>query len=153
MSVSVSTTGLTTTIRQLILSFIVVLPAKNPQQPASWGSLGPEAVSTVAKKLCNVKNFKNLTGSKDDPVECEDLTLLPTKYLLPLDWTQNQRLFAKGSGEYFFSKFNSTFVIHLFSAVTSKRKAHVGENSIYEIAAKTFCPITFKHATAESDVF
>ncbi|XP_047477064.1 lactosylceramide 4-alpha-galactosyltransferase-like isoform X2 [Penaeus chinensis] len=71
-------------------------------KPATWGSLGPEAVSTVAKKLCNVKNFMNFTGSKDDPVECEDLTLLPPKYLLPLDWTQNKRLFAKGSGEYFF---------------------------------------------------
>lgn len=122
-------------------------------KPASWGSLGPEAVSTVAKKMCNVKDLKNLNGSRDDAVECGDLTLLPPKYLLPLDWTQNKRLFAKGSGEYFFSKFNSTFVIHMFSAVSRNKKAHIGENSIYEIAAKTFCPVTFEHATAGSDTF
>ncbi|XP_069978089.1 lactosylceramide 4-alpha-galactosyltransferase isoform X3 [Penaeus vannamei] len=126
---------------------------KNPQQPASWASLGPEAVSTVAKKLCNITDWSNLPGSKGDPVECGDLTLLPPKYLLPLDWTQNKRLFAKGSGEYFFSKFNSTYVIHLFSALTRNKKLHIGENSIYEVAAKTFCPVTFKHATADSDSF
>lgn len=122
-------------------------------KPASWASLGPEAVSTVAKKLCNITDWSNLPGSKDDPVECGDLTLLPPKYLLPLDWTQNKRLFAKGSGEYFFSKFNSTYVIHLFSALTRNKKLHIGENSIYEVAAKTFCPVTFKHATADSDSF
>ncbi|XP_042857551.1 lactosylceramide 4-alpha-galactosyltransferase-like isoform X2 [Penaeus japonicus] len=121
--------------------------------PGSWGSLGPAAVTAVAKRMCNTTDFRKLPGDKNEPLVCGDLSLLPQKYLLPLPWTEYSRLFAKGTGEKFFSQFNSTYVIHLFSAMSRKRKLHIGDNSIYEIAAKHFCPVTFQHATANSDFF
>lgn len=119
--------------------------------PRQWGSIGPLAISRVVEQTCK-KNLKEL--SEKAPTKCPgNLMLFPRRSFYPIPYPAYGKFFNPGEGKDFDKMFNETFTLHLWNKMSKGTEMKVNSSSIYEVAARKVCPLTFQIATAESDVF
>ncbi|XP_037786279.1 lactosylceramide 4-alpha-galactosyltransferase-like [Penaeus monodon] len=122
--------------------------------PKHWGSMGPNTFSSCVQRSCNIRNLRYLFPENSSvAVTCGNVTILPEFYLLPYPWNQYRTLFEPGKWDEFLKTHAKTFAIHTFGKVNKGMLVKIGSNSIYEGAARTFCPLSYFHASANNSAF
>nr|XP_027227983.1 lactosylceramide 4-alpha-galactosyltransferase-like [Penaeus vannamei] len=122
--------------------------------PRSWGSMGPSTFNSCVQRSCNLKRLRDLfPTNSSDPVTCGNLTVLPEYYLLPYPWNQFRKIFEPGKWNDFVETHTKTYSIHAYGKVNKGMLVRIGSNSIYEGAARTFCPLSYFHASANNTAF
>ncbi|XP_063842743.1 lactosylceramide 4-alpha-galactosyltransferase-like isoform X2 [Scylla paramamosain] len=120
-------------------------------KPKQWGSIGPIAITRVMEKICGEKTKMLIHRA---PVTCPgNVTLFPQRTFYPMLYSQFEYYFLPGNGNKFNETFSRSFALHFWNKMSKNHWVKVNSNSVYEVAAKRFCPTTYLFATAESDVF
>ncbi|KAK8395430.1 hypothetical protein O3P69_006227 [Scylla paramamosain] len=123
----------------------------NGFMPELWGSIGPKAITRVVKAMCGVEDLQTLLPKT--PVICGGVTLHPRQTFYPVDYTQSKKFFTKNRGIRFEKTFRHSHAIHFWNKMSKELMVTKGDNSLYEVAAKKYCPITYSEATQEADTF
>ncbi|XP_037786377.1 lactosylceramide 4-alpha-galactosyltransferase-like [Penaeus monodon] len=122
--------------------------------PKHWGSMGPNTFSSCVQRSCNLRNLRYLFPENSSvPVTCGNVTILPEFYLLPYAWYEHRNILEPGKWDEFVKTHAKTFTIHVFGQVNKGMQVKIGSNSIYEGAARTFCPLLYIHASAKNSSF
>ncbi|MPC09624.1 Lactosylceramide 4-alpha-galactosyltransferase [Portunus trituberculatus] len=99
------------------------------------------------------------------PLTCRgNVTLFPQSTFYPVRYNEFEYYFLPGFGNkfnevsekglgYFVKTFSRAFALHFWNKMSKNHQVEVNRNSVYEVVAKRFCPITYRVATAESDIF
>ncbi|XP_037786364.1 lactosylceramide 4-alpha-galactosyltransferase-like [Penaeus monodon] len=121
--------------------------------------MGPFTWTRYIKKLCKIPDMQHLfPDNSSEPIKCGNISILPEEYLLPYPWSGSKvplithpRL-AKGMiipdlslvpESNMASTFkNKSYSIHLYENKSKGLKIIQGSDSIYEGAARNFCPVT-----------
>ncbi|XP_042859246.1 lactosylceramide 4-alpha-galactosyltransferase-like [Penaeus japonicus] len=141
------------TNRHEFITFIMSTMTKM-YSPRAWGSMGPNTFNRCTREYCKLPNLQSLfPKEREDPIKCGNITVLPEYYLLPYPWNQYRKIFREGGWKNFIATHKKTYAIHAYGKVNGGMLIKVGSNSIYEGASRTFCPISYFHATANSSVF
>lgn len=120
-------------------------------KPHQWGSIGPRAITRTMEDICG-KQVEILI--RRAPVTCRgNVTLYPQSTFYPLRYNEFAYYFDRGNGKRFNETFSRAYALHFWNKMSKNKPVKVNDNSVYEVAAKRFCPITYIFATAESDVF
>ncbi|KAK8396343.1 hypothetical protein O3P69_005407 [Scylla paramamosain] len=120
-------------------------------KPKQWGSIGPIAITRVMEKICGEEMEMLIHRA---PVTCPgNVTLFPQSTFYPIHYNQFKYYFLPGNGNKFNEVFSRSFALHFWNKMSQNHWVKVNSNSVYEVAAKRFCPTTYLFATAESDVF
>ncbi|XP_047493089.1 lactosylceramide 4-alpha-galactosyltransferase-like [Penaeus chinensis] len=122
--------------------------------PKAWGSMGPSTFGSCVQRSCNLKDIRYLfPKNSSDPVTCGNVTILPEFYLLPYPWNQYRKIFEPEKWDEFVETHSHTFSIHSYGKVNGGMVVKIGSNSIYDGAARTFCPLSYFHASANHSAF
>lgn len=130
--------------------YMVMEYLKDNFKLATWHVNGPGAATKVLKELCNVTDLDDvLNGTR----KCEGVSLLPENMLQPIPHQMWQFYFTKGYGYKFEEKLKSVYVLHTWNKLSEYEPIIIGRDSIYDVAARTYCPITYSHAAFRSAFF
>ncbi|XP_045108411.1 lactosylceramide 4-alpha-galactosyltransferase-like [Portunus trituberculatus] len=120
-------------------------------KPHHWGSIGPLAITRVMQNICKSRMMKLVRKA---PVTCRgNVTLFPQSTFYPVRYNEFEYYFLPGFGNKFNETFSRAFALHFWNKMSKNHQVEVNRNSVYEVVAKRFCPITYRVATAESDIF
>ncbi|KAK3882536.1 hypothetical protein Pcinc_013103 [Petrolisthes cinctipes] len=120
--------------------------------PTQWGSTGPHAVTRVIKTEC--KNDTKLDNTKDGkPQTCNNITIYPSQFFSPVYYSNFKKLISDGGGKNFEKDFKNTFLIHFFNKMSKDEVVKAGSGSIYDVAARKSCPVTYQMATLRAKHF
>ncbi|XP_037786374.1 lactosylceramide 4-alpha-galactosyltransferase-like [Penaeus monodon] len=113
-------------------------------KPSLWGSMGPFTWTRYIKKLCKIPDMQHLfPDNSSEPIKCGNISILPEEYLLPYPWWEFKQLYVPGKWQEFMATFkNKSYSIHLYENKSKGLKIIQGSDSIYEGAARNFCPVT-----------
>ncbi|KAG0725816.1 hypothetical protein GWK47_037854 [Chionoecetes opilio] len=96
-------------------------------------------------------------AARADPKGSSDLLrehhTLPDQHLLPRALQFVPVYFKPGGGKHFNVTFGRSVALHFWNKMSKNKTVKVNSNSVYEVAAKRFCPITYRTATTHSNVF
>ncbi|XP_071532419.1 lactosylceramide 4-alpha-galactosyltransferase-like [Panulirus ornatus] len=120
-------------------------------QPQKWGCIGPKAITRVMEKVCQVLQLRHLV--EHTPLSCHNITLFPVNYFYPIHYHRSDVYLEEGNGRNFAEEFQSSYLLHFWNKLTKKQHVSVGSDSIYEVAARSFCPLTFLRVTLNSSNF
>ncbi|KAG0724226.1 Lactosylceramide 4-alpha-galactosyltransferase [Chionoecetes opilio] len=102
-------------------------------------------------KECGMKLLELIQKA---PVTCSgNITLFPTSTFFPVRYNLFQYYFKPGGGKHFNVTFGRSVALHFWNKMSKNKTVKVNSNSVYEVAAKRFCPITYRTATTHSNVF
>ncbi|KAK3895514.1 hypothetical protein Pcinc_000753 [Petrolisthes cinctipes] len=121
-------------------------------KPTRWGSIGPQAVTRVIKSEC--KNDTKLDITKDGkPQTCNNITIYPSQFFSPVYYNNFKAYISDGGGKNFEKDLKNTFLIHFWNKMSKDAVVKAGSSSIYDMAARKSCPVTYQMATLRAKHF
>ncbi|KAK3850423.1 hypothetical protein Pcinc_042872 [Petrolisthes cinctipes] len=120
-------------------------------KPSVWASSGPKVITRVMRNEC--KNDSKLEMIHGNPQSCNNITIYPIRFFSPIDYTKFQDYFAKGNGKNFKNDFNSSYLVHFWNNKSKKLPVSQDSESIYDVAAQKYCPVTYQRATLRSNYY
>ncbi|ROT65589.1 putative lactosylceramide 4-alpha-galactosyltransferase isoform X3 [Penaeus vannamei] len=113
-------------------------------KPKLWGSMGPITMTKCIKNLCKIPDMRQIFPSNSsEPVKCGNITIIPNEYLLPYPWWEYKKVYEPGKWQEFMAQFkNKSYSIHAYENKSKRLKIVQGSDSVYEGAARNFCPFT-----------
>ncbi|XP_071545555.1 lactosylceramide 4-alpha-galactosyltransferase-like [Panulirus ornatus] len=117
-------------------------------QSGVWGSSGPQAFTAVLKHKCGNK-IQVLDGTP----QCQGVTVLPIKAFYPVPATIWKTLFTPQAYRKITQRYPFSYVIHTWNQKSSSQPILKDSGSIYDEAARVFCPVTRSFATAHSSTY
>ncbi|KAK3888385.1 hypothetical protein Pcinc_007514 [Petrolisthes cinctipes] len=90
---------------------------------------------------------------KQLPFSCANVTIYSQSYFSPFHFMDPLLNFKSDGKKEFDKAMNVSYSIHLYNKITKWSVVTVGRNSIYEITAKNFCPLTYSRASMHSNFF
>lgn len=110
-------------------------------RPNKWGANGPVLLRRVLLELCNASHVEDIEGRS-----CGGVTVLPTRFLLPLNYTMWRRFFDPRRTADVWRTLRESYVMHVFGKMSKETKVKENQGSAYEQAAKLHCPNSFRTA-------
>ncbi|XP_050731106.1 lactosylceramide 4-alpha-galactosyltransferase-like isoform X2 [Eriocheir sinensis] len=108
-----------------------------------WGEIGPQALTRATNKTCGW--HKLVVGSK-----CKGVTLLSPKAFYPIGFGAWKNAFSQIADVTLNKMYPDSYLIHMWNKVSHDKPVRKGSGSIYDTAAKTLCPLSWKTATKNS---
>ncbi|KAG7169081.1 lactosylceramide 4-alpha-galactosyltransferase-like [Homarus americanus] len=125
--------------------------AKNFQNKVGkWQVTGPGVSTKTLEKLCNTTELDDVVAGHST---CQGVTLLSQQNIQPVPSKFWKYYFADGYGTKLEEKFKSVFVLRVWDLYSHQEPVVIGRDSIYDVAARTFCPITYGYASLRSSYF
>ncbi|KAK3878791.1 hypothetical protein Pcinc_016602 [Petrolisthes cinctipes] len=119
--------------------------------PDQWGSTGIHPLTRVMMEACGTDDAMSLM--KQLPFSCANVTIYSQSYFSPFHFMDPLLNFKSDGKKEFDKAMNVSYSIHLYNKITKWSVVTVGRNSIYEITAKNFCPLTYSRASMHSNFF
>nr|XP_045581221.1 lactosylceramide 4-alpha-galactosyltransferase-like [Procambarus clarkii] len=113
-----------------------------------WGSSGPHAFTWVMKELCG---GEVLMGGKAG--SCQGIRLLPIRAFYPVPAPVWRTLFTFQTPREVTERYLHSYMIHTWNQLSHSQPVVKGSGSIYDQAAKVFCPVTRAHATTHDPLY
>ncbi|XP_047492763.1 lactosylceramide 4-alpha-galactosyltransferase-like [Penaeus chinensis] len=106
--------------------------------------MGPVTMTKIIRDLCAIPNMQHLFPENSlEPIKCGNISILPDVYLLPYPWWEFKKIYEPGKWQEFIAQFkNKSYSIHAYENKSKHLKIKQGSDSVYEGAARNFCPIT-----------
>ncbi|XP_025026115.1 alpha-1,4-N-acetylglucosaminyltransferase isoform X2 [Python bivittatus] len=103
-----------------------------------WGNQGPDLVTRILKKLCNLTDFEKV----EDHI-CSNISFLHPQRFYPIPyeaWTKYYEVWTSKP------EFNHSYAVHLWNFMNQKEKKNVtvGSNTLVENLFRTYCPSTYR---------
>nr|XP_053629486.1 lactosylceramide 4-alpha-galactosyltransferase-like [Cherax quadricarinatus] len=112
-----------------------------------WGNNGPVLLTRALKEACG--RPKLAPGN-----QCYDVHLVSWKAFYPVPPGKWRFPFLPRKGTINFTEvFPDSYVIHMWNKMSHLQPIFKDSGSIYDVAAKTFCPVTRAVATAHSSLY
>ncbi|XP_069940466.1 lactosylceramide 4-alpha-galactosyltransferase-like, partial [Cherax quadricarinatus] len=112
-----------------------------------WGNNGPVLLTRTLKEAC--ERPKLAPGD-----QCHGVHLLSWKAFYPVPYEKWRFPFLPRKGTINFTEvFPDSYVIHMWNKMSHLQPIFKDSGSIYDVAAKTFCPVTRAVATAHSSLY
>ncbi|XP_042203730.1 lactosylceramide 4-alpha-galactosyltransferase-like [Homarus americanus] len=119
--------------------------------PTVWAKIGPPAITAVMKRECQVKRSEKFHSKV--PYTCGNVTLYPEHYFFPIHYRHYQEYFVANRGKTLHQEFKSSLLLHTWNKANHNNPMFVGGDSIYDVAARTYCPAIYQYASRRSHFF
>ncbi|KAK4319489.1 hypothetical protein Pmani_009596 [Petrolisthes manimaculis] len=122
-------------------------------EPNKWGCIGPQAVTRVIRSVCKNDTTKLDIPKDGKPQTCNNITIYPSQFFSPIYYKNFKAYISGGGGKNFEKDFSNTFLMHFWNKITKNVVVKAGSGSIYDVAAKKSCPVTYQMATLRANHF
>lgn len=106
--------------------------------PHGWATNGPQLITRVLKKLCNVTDLKKI------PVE--RFKIFPREVFWAVSYRNATDFFDPKKIKGLDNQTKNSYVIHVFNHITKDTKSKIGSKSLYDVMSKEHCPVTYANA-------
>ncbi|XP_064077753.1 lactosylceramide 4-alpha-galactosyltransferase-like [Macrobrachium nipponense] len=114
--------------------------------PYVWGENGPRTVSAVLRDVCKEDVlFQDL--------ECEGVRILSHAAFNPVQPNGRVLLFQRTQEKNIRKRFPYSYAIHFWNRMTHSQPVFKNTDSVYDLAAASFCPISRRAATQNSPYY
>ncbi|XP_071545554.1 lactosylceramide 4-alpha-galactosyltransferase-like [Panulirus ornatus] len=109
-------------------------------RPDIWGVNGPKALTNVLTSACGADQVATEN-------ECMGVRILNKQAFYPLSLPMWDSVFRPLPIFNINRTFSKSYLIHMWNKYSYQQPIVKGSGSIYDVAAKTFCPVTWEAAT------
>ncbi|KAK4326188.1 hypothetical protein Pmani_003257 [Petrolisthes manimaculis] len=100
------------------------------------------------------KLFNSRRWTRVDTWPVEVLSnMLRAQFFSPIYYKNFKAYISGGGGKNFEKDFSNTFLMHFWNKITKNVVVKAGSGSIYDVAAKKSCPVTYQMATLRANHF
>jgi lactosylceramide 4-alpha-galactosyltransferase len=102
-----------------------------------WGKNGPELLTRVLKKMCNIASFNSTQ-------KCKNFTILATEKCYGVSWEEWQKFFEPHSLDYVRRHTKDSFFVHLWNKFSKARKLEKTSTAALNEIVRQFCPRVYE---------
>lgn len=112
----------------------------NNYDPYNFVYNGPGIFTENIHKYCDINSIGKVSGAG-----C-GINILPPDAAFPIPYDKWEDYFSENSVKNVASQFNSSYLIHVWNKFSKEFKIQIGSNSLYELAIKQNCPLSYEYA-------
>lgn len=98
-----------------------------------WGMNGPELLTRVIKKMCNISYFRSTQ-------KCKNFTILETEKCYGVGWGEWEKFFEPHSLDYVRKRTEGSYFVHLWNKFSKTRKLEKTSDAALNEIVRKFCP-------------
>ncbi|KAM7055721.1 lactosylceramide 4-alpha-galactosyltransferase-like isoform 1-T3 [Acridotheres tristis] len=109
-----------------------------------WGHQGPELLTRVFKKWCNIKTIETMS--------CQGVSALAPDVVYPIPWQDWKKLFEAVSASELHQLLKNTYAVHIWNKLSHGTKLEIHSQALLAQLYSQFCPATYAKMKEDSEV-